>query len=217
MNSQKYKVKPASGPAKGKAKTGEKVVKKSKSGPAGSSSAKIAPPPAVEPPKPEGVTCNLKQISKVLLEDSTTKIKESGKWPLLIDSAGNATTFLRYQDTNYLCTANSNDMQPETIRRALIGSIRFGKPFVIDMLDTDMYHFLEKNVNDILPNLMQDVMNKKVLEEEKYMQLVKPEDGDLYEINSFDRVHDFLFIIVTKKNPPPDDLLALMVPVKVEG
>lgn len=41
---------------------------------------------SVEIAKP--VTCNIRNMAKVLLEDDEKKIKESGKWPLLIDTAG---------------------------------------------------------------------------------------------------------------------------------
>lgn len=198
-----------------KGKPAPKLTKKA--GASSSQSSEVQNKKTAEPPKPEAITCSLKQIAKVLLEDSTGKIKDSGRWPLLVDSAGNATTFLRYRDSNCLCTANSNDMQPETIRKALIGSIRFGKPFLIDMLDTDMYNFMEKSFNEISPNLMQDVMSKKVLEEEEYLKLVTEDDGNLYEPQNFDRVNDFMFVVATKRDPPPDDLLALMLPVKVEG
>lgn len=46
------------------------------------------------------------------------------RWPLIIDPSGQAATFLRYQDTNYLDTVNPDHMRPERIRLALLGALR---------------------------------------------------------------------------------------------
>lgn len=46
------------------------------------------------------------------------------RWPLVIDPSGQAATFLRYQDTNYLDTLNPDHLQPERVRLALLGALR---------------------------------------------------------------------------------------------
>lgn len=46
------------------------------------------------------------------------------RWPVVIDPSGQAATFLRYQDTNYLDTVNPDHMRPERIRLALLGALR---------------------------------------------------------------------------------------------
>lgn len=46
------------------------------------------------------------------------------RWPLVIDPSGQAAIFLRYRDTNFLNTVNPSDMAEETIRLALLGSLR---------------------------------------------------------------------------------------------
>ena len=71
-----------------------------------------------------GVKCNIRELDEVLMRDVGNKITESGKWPMLIDPTGQATTFLRYRDTNYLCALNPQQMKPDVIRMALLGSIR---------------------------------------------------------------------------------------------
>lgn len=47
------------------------------------------------------------------------------RWPMIIDPSKQAATFLRYRDTNYLNCCNPRDMEPEVIRMALLGSIRY--------------------------------------------------------------------------------------------
>ena len=47
------------------------------------------------------------------------------RWPLIIDANQQAATFLRYRDTNYLNVCSPKHMEPDTIRMALLGAIRF--------------------------------------------------------------------------------------------
>lgn len=47
------------------------------------------------------------------------------RWPLIIDPKQLAATFLRYRDTNYLNVCSPKQMEPETIRMALLGALRF--------------------------------------------------------------------------------------------
>lgn len=46
------------------------------------------------------------------------------RWPLVIDPSGQAATFLRYQDTNYVDAVNPEHLRPERIRLALLGALR---------------------------------------------------------------------------------------------
>lgn len=46
------------------------------------------------------------------------------RWPLVIDPSGQAASFLRYQDTNYMDTLNPEHLKPERIRLALLGALR---------------------------------------------------------------------------------------------
>ena len=47
------------------------------------------------------------------------------RWPLIIDPNGQAATFLRYRDTNYLCALSPTQMEPEKVRMSVLGSIRY--------------------------------------------------------------------------------------------
>lgn len=46
------------------------------------------------------------------------------RWPLVIDPSGQAATFLRYQDTNYVDTVNPEHLRPERMRLVLLGALR---------------------------------------------------------------------------------------------
>jgi len=47
-----------------------------------------------------------------------------GRWPLVIDTSGQAATFLRYRDTNYVNALSPRDMEPERIRLSVLGALR---------------------------------------------------------------------------------------------
>lgn len=85
---------------------------------------KLANLTTAEPPKPVVMEIELKDLAAVLKDDDG-KIKSTGKWPLIVDGGGRAAVFLRYQGGNCLDAISPSDMQAETIRKRLIGSIRF--------------------------------------------------------------------------------------------
>ncbi|KFO30649.1 hypothetical protein H920_08027 [Fukomys damarensis] len=82
-----------------------------------------------------GLKCQVTELHDVLMKDVGNRINADGRWPLIIDSSGQAATFLCYQDTNYMDTMNPEHMRPESIRIALLGALsacRYGKPLVFD-------------------------------------------------------------------------------------
>jgi len=46
------------------------------------------------------------------------------RWPLVIDTSGQAATFLRYRDTNYINALRPGDVEPERIRLSILGALR---------------------------------------------------------------------------------------------
>lgn len=94
------------------------------------------------------------------------------RWPFIIDPSNQAATYLRYQDTNYLNALAPKDMAPEVIRRALIGSIRFGKPMVLDMMEVDMFQTASDRMDEVLPGLMTLLMDKSIMKEDKYVTCI---------------------------------------------
>ena len=72
-----------------------------------------------------GIKCNIRELDEVLMRDVGNRIKDSGKWPMIIDTTGQASTFVRYRDTNYVCALNPKDVEEERMRMSLIGAIRY--------------------------------------------------------------------------------------------
>jgi len=49
------------------------------------------------------------------------------RWPLIVDTSGQAATFLRYRDTNYINALSPRDVEPERIRLSILGALRSDK------------------------------------------------------------------------------------------
>ncbi|KAJ8305740.1 hypothetical protein KUTeg_016285 [Tegillarca granosa] len=113
-----------------------------------------------------GVKVNIRELDDVLLRDVGNKIKDSGRWPLMIDPSGQAATFLRYRDTNYLNALSPHQMEPERVRMAVLGSIRYGKYLVLDMMEVDMFDTVGDVWDNIQKGLLSMIMDKTILQEE---------------------------------------------------
>ncbi|XP_019620264.1 PREDICTED: putative IQ motif and ankyrin repeat domain-containing protein [Branchiostoma belcheri] len=164
-----------------------------------------------------GIKVTVRELDDVLIRDVGNKIKDSGKWPLVIDESSQATTFLRYQDTNYMNSLNPVHMEPERIRMAVLGAIRFGKPAVLDMLDVDMFETASMKFDGVQSGLMDAIMTKEILQESRYMALVKESDPKEYQPSNFlhAKSDNFRFFIVTKLRYPPQDLLDKTYPIRI--
>ncbi|XP_002731762.2 IQ motif and ankyrin repeat domain-containing protein 1-like [Saccoglossus kowalevskii] len=164
-----------------------------------------------------GVGCNIKELDEVLMRDVGAKIATDGRWPLIIDTSGRAVTFLRYRDTNYLNALNPKHMDIDTLRKALLGALRYGKPAVLDMMEVDMFETVAMRMDEIHKGLMELIMNKEIMKNEKYLVLTRESDGDEYSKNKFNqaRVDNFRFFIITKLKYPPNDLIEKTYPITV--
>ncbi|XP_033122921.1 putative IQ motif and ankyrin repeat domain-containing protein [Anneissia japonica] len=163
-----------------------------------------------------GVKVNIKELDDVLMRDVGGKMEADGRWPILIDSSNRSSTFLRYQDTNYLNALNPTMMQPEVIRMALLGALRYGKPFVIDMQEVDMFEACARRFDEVRKGFFEDIINKEIIKPEKYKKLIKETDGKEYNADQFidARVKRFKFIVVMKLDPS-DEMLEKMYPIRV--
>ncbi|XP_013396876.1 putative IQ motif and ankyrin repeat domain-containing protein [Lingula anatina] len=164
-----------------------------------------------------GIKVNIKELDDVLLRDVGNKIKESGKWPLLIDPSSQAATFLRYRDTNYLNALNPAQMEPEKVRLAVLGSVRYGKSLVLDMMEVDMFDTVSDRFDEVHKGLMNMIMDKSLLKDEAYTCLLRKGDPQEYDKNKFieNRVQNFKFVIITKNPLPPAELLEKTYAIRI--
>ncbi|XP_077207386.1 IQ motif and ankyrin repeat domain-containing protein 1 isoform X2 [Paroedura picta] len=165
----------------------------------------------------QGLRCSVQELDDVLFKDVGGKIHLDGRWPLIIDPSGQAAIFLRYRDTNYLNTVNPSDMSVETIRLALLGAIRYGKPLVFDMMEVNMFDTVKKQLERLEPGLTDAVLGRTILDNERYLSLLRPTDGPEYADTEFQaaRTEKFRLFVVTKQHHPPEELLQILLPIQV--
>ncbi|XP_007893326.1 IQ motif and ankyrin repeat domain-containing protein 1 [Callorhinchus milii] len=165
----------------------------------------------------KGINCNIRELDDVLLKDVGNKIRNDGRWPLIIDPSGQAAVFLRYLDTNYVNALNPNQMQPSVLRINLLGAIRFGKMLVIDMMEVNLMEVVTRMMEQIQTALMDELLNKQLLQNDRYLSLIRAGDGPEYSPMEFSpvRAEKFKFLLITKVQNLPDEMLSTFYPIHI--
>lgn len=168
-------------------------------------------------------------MDDMILRDLSDVIKNSlNKWPLIVDENDQASTFLRYRDTNYVNCLDMSSMESERFRLALVGAIRYGKPFVLDLMqyDSELLQAVRVVCEQIDSGvtggggsgLFEMIFSKDLIRNENYMKYVKVSvDGAEYEAFNFSkmRLDNFKVIFITSNPYPSNQLLALTMPIRV--
>ena len=92
------------------------------------------PEPTAEGNAIQTMETNLKGLPDAL--DTCVYINE--KWPLIVDDQDCATRFLKYQPGNFLWAHSPNDVAKENLRKALLGSLRYGTWLVLHLGTTSL-------------------------------------------------------------------------------
>ncbi|KAF7247573.1 hypothetical protein EG68_09990 [Paragonimus skrjabini miyazakii] len=167
-----------------------------------------------------GIVCSLRDLDDVLFKDVGSHLAMAGKWPLVVDPTDRASTFLRYRDTNYVNVLNPHHLDPETIRIALLGALRYGKPFVLDLmgLDSIFESLCRPRFEAIKSTLICDIVEQRIRDPFTYEDLIKPTDSEEFAKSRFIQrnLDKFLFILVTKNPFPEESLTDQFLPVWIE-
>ena len=147
------------------------------------------------------------------------QIAKSGKWPAVIDTSGQAQTFLRYRDVIYLNALLPRDMEPETLRMGLLGGLRFGKRFAVDFMDVDMLGPVRTAFNNLMPGGWDAVMSNKLVKYEKYRDLIRCTDPPEYQATEYteERIAEFQVVFLTSAAEPNETLLLSTYPMFVQN
>uniref|UniRef100_A0A6I8NA42 IQ motif and ankyrin repeat containing 1 n=1 Tax=Ornithorhynchus anatinus TaxID=9258 RepID=A0A6I8NA42_ORNAN len=162
--------------------------------------------------RPQLQGCGRPSSSWKMNRDAATR-----RWPLVIDPSGQAAIFLRYQDTNYLDTLNPAQLGLEPLRLGLLGALRYGKPLVLDMHRVDMFGAVKRQLEAVEPGLADALLTKALLEQDRFLSLVRPEDGPEYEPPKFQAalICGFKLFFLTQVWQPPDEQLRALLPLWV--
>lgn len=97
------------------------------------------PPPPDEEDQPGGQAGYFLQIGLPRFADALDSVtKESDRPVLVADLSGKVLTYFEYRDCNMHCYARPADIEPERLRKGLLGALRYGKPFVLDMMSLEL-------------------------------------------------------------------------------
>eukprot|EP01065_Artemidia_motanka_P017457 TRINITY_DN20933_c0_g1_i2.p2 TRINITY_DN20933_c0_g1~~TRINITY_DN20933_c0_g1_i2.p2 ORF type:complete len:479 (+),score=190.13 TRINITY_DN20933_c0_g1_i2:286-1722(+) len=165
-----------------------------------------------------GIEIKVKALPEVAIVDVGGKIAAEGKWPFVIDYSGQARVFLQYRDTNYLNAVNGRHLEPEMLRKALLGAIRFGKPMVLDFMDVDILERVKEAFSAVEPGLWEKVLTRAIVRSDGFASLIKEEDGPDYKPQNFPsiNVENFRFMVLCASRLPPDELLQQMYVLRIE-
>ena len=162
-----------------------------------------------------GFPLKLPQFFDVVMGDSGGFWKAGERWPLVIDVSGRASIFLRYRDTNLLNTMHPRNMEAEAIRHSIIGSLRHGKPLVIDLCDVPLLDHTKTAFDEVEPGLWDKVMSKAIKKD--FASLTREADGKEYQPAAFreDVTEEFVAVVLTSSRVIEDSLLETFFPYRI--
>jgi hypothetical protein len=76
-------------------------------------------------------------------------------------------------------------MECEVIRRAVLGSIRYGKPLIVDLMDVPLLSDVEKAFDRVEMGLWSRLQSRELLQGRNFQTLIRESDGERYEIQKF--------------------------------
>jgi len=164
------------------------------------------PPPPDPSDAPIGEAGYCLQLGIQRLADALDSIgRDSDRYSLIVDLGEKASLFLKYRDVNLALAYRPADVEPETLRKLILGALRFGKPFVLDMLslETDE-HSLSALLDPVMPGLLKLLLSKEILKEEHYSKLIHESDGDEYNLLAWkEKCLEYFHFVVLTKAPHP--------------
>lgn len=155
-----------------------------------------------------GIYVEMKDLDDVLIKDVGDKVKKSGMAACVIDTSKQTSVFLRYLDTNYVNALSRHNMETNRLRRSIVGSIRYGKPLVLDLMDVDVWESVKFDLDLVKKDLLAMLMDRSILKDEAYLSLVKESDGEEYHPTKFsdERAAKFKLIILTAERFPAKEI-----------
>ena len=160
------------------------------------------PPPPDPADQPVGEPGYSLQIPIKRLSDALDSIvRDSDRFTLVLDLGGHAMTFFQYRDVNLAYAYRPDDVEPEKLRKKVMGALRYGKPLVVDFLSIELDRdAIVATFDAVLPGLFKMLLNKQILKEENYSKLIKDGDDPDYALDAWKprNLEFFHFILVSK-------------------
>ena len=167
-----------------------------------------APPERDEDDEPCGEPGYSLNITLTRLADALDAVgRDTDRYSLVVDLGGKANTYFSYRDCNMALAYKPSDADPCVLRKLLLGALRYGKPFVLDMLSMPLeQETICELLDPVLPGLLGLLISRKIVQEVHYAKLVR--DGDEEEYTDLSLYSDralahFHFILLSRVPVPP--------------
>lgn len=88
---------------------------------------------------------------------------------------------------------------------------------MFDLGELDLLPAVRQQLEAVRPGLAQALLGRGLLEQERFLSLVRPRDGPEYGPASFQeaRLRHFRLFFVTRAPRPPEESLRVLLPVRV--
>ena len=162
------------------------------------------PPPPDPADLPAGEPGYCVQIGLPRLADALDSVTDDSDRPaLVLDLGGKALTYFSFRDVNMICYARSADVEPECVRKKLLGALRFGKPLVLDMMSlTPERQMVAEIFEPVLPGLLDKLLRKEMYKEGEYVHLIAEGDDPEYRKQCWaERTTAHFQLVLLSKNP----------------
>lgn len=181
------------------------------------------PPDPRDPGVPSGQPGYSASIAIQRFADVLEELTLRGeRYPLVVDLGGKVLTYLTYRDVNLLNYCRPKDVEPDVVRAALVGALRYGKPLVVDF--TLMSAFTLETLVDLFgqlqEGLFEKVASRAVLRPEVYESLLSEEERELTSdyrpaLWSEETTAYFALVVLSKNPLVPEELAERFFVVKV--
>ena len=179
------------------------------------------PPPPDPADMPIGEPGYSLQIPMQRLSDALDSImRDSDRYTCCVDLSGKAMTFFTYRDVNLVYAYRPDDVEPQSLRKKVMGALRYGKPLVLDYLSMAIDKEAVVELFDaVLPGLFQLIVTKQILQEENWSRLIREGDDPDYALDMWKprNLEFFHFILVSKLPKLPEWCTDKFFVLKVAG
>lgn len=89
---------------------------------------------------------------------------------------------------------------------------------MFDLHEVDLFPAVQRQLEAVQSGLAQELLSRRLLEQDRYLSLLRPTDGPEYGPTQFQeaRLGQFRVFFVTKARWPPAELLQVLLPVHVQ-
>jgi len=169
-------------------------------------------------------TISIKGVKDVMLMDVGGNRAADGRWPLVIDPSGRASTFVTYSGAAVFHMADMRTMDLVRLKKALLKAMMHGSPLIIDLesfdFETDV---VEEPFNKIEPQLFKKLVDRSVLYSyllpRRFGSWITPDIQQEFGLGAFldENLQRFVLGFVTRVRTPDFDFAKQFYTISIKS